>query len=463
MNHKASGLRSTVSPRDPSALERWFCLGMLAVALLLYIALNAWDIASIPVRGIVLGGFLILLVLLYPDAAKRAVTRHSVIFVLAAAMAGIGIFVSIANSAGLELILRSVLEVHVQILLSLVFATIVAEVAGARASALVIVGAVGLSTLVAILQFVDFDFAWDLRAALGTLQGHAMHEDSSFLNRRPMGLSFSPIQLTTQLCLAFAIYVAVVDKERISRPGQSSAASSNVVAAAFLLIAFSIAAATRSPILGACIFLIVYLVQRQSGWLLVLLLAGGALTYFAGEQLLELFQSKQARVLRIDDDSAMGRLALWKFGMLLFRDNPLGYGFGFVPASQHWMPYWHELYTLQGADDIKTKELHNYVLIMLNTYGVGLMLILPLLASILRRVGNYLIYFIPYLAHIMFHNSGPFWNDTLIWFVVGALSAGVVAAPSREGQFRAQAIASVWRRPLVMRVRLGARGNPMFD
>lgn len=441
MNQMASGVRSAVSPRDRSALGRWFCLGSLALVLLLYIALNSWDVASIPVRGILLVGFLILLILLYPDAAKRAATRHKPIFVLAAAMAGLGIFVSLVNGAGLQQILRSVLEVHVQISLSLVFATIVAEVAGARASALVIVGTVGLSALIAILQFADLDFAWQLRAALGTFQGQAMHEDSSFLNRRPMGVSFSPIQLATQLCLAFAVYVVVVEKERITRPGPNTAASLSVVAAATLLVAFSFATATRSPILGACIFLVAYLVQRQSGWLLVLLLSGGVLAYFAGEQLFEIFQSKQVRVLRIDDDSAMGRLALWKFGMLLFRDNPLGYGFGFIPASQYWMPYWHELYALQGADDIKTKELHNYVLIMLNTYGVGLILILPLLASILGRVSSYLIYFIPYVAHIMFHNSGPFWNDTLIWFVVGAISAIASAAPSRDGHFRAVALA----------------------
>jgi hypothetical protein len=311
-------------------------------------------------------------------------------------------------------------------------------VAGARASARVIVACVGLSALIAILQFLDFGFAWNLRGAIGTFQGQAMHADSSFLSHRPMGLSFSPIQLATQLCLAFAVYVAVAEQESVARFGSGTKANSSVVAAVLLLVAFSIAAATRSPILGACIFLAVYLIQRKSGWLPVLLLAGAVLAYFASEQLLDFFQSKQARVLRVDDDSAMGRLALWKFGILLFRDNPLGYGFGFIPASQHWMPYWHEIYTLQGADDIKTKELHNYVLIMLNTYGVGLILILPLLASILGRVSTYLIYFIPYLAHIMFHNSGPFWNDTLIWFVVGAISAGAAAAPARNGQFHAR-------------------------
>jgi hypothetical protein len=441
MNQLASGVRSAVSPRDHSALERWSCLAMLALVLLLYIALNSWGIASIPARGVLLGGFIILLVLLYPDAAKRAVTRHTPIFGLAAAMAGLGIFVSAANGTDFLHILKSVLEVHVQIVMSLVFATIVAEVAGARASALVIVAAVGVSAVIAILQFANFDFAWNLRAALGRLQGQAMHLDTSFLNRRPMGVSFSPIQLATQLCLAFAVYVAVVDRKSITRSGKNRAANSSVVAATALLVAFSFAAATRSPILGAGMFLAVYLIQRQSGWLLVLLLAGGALAYFAGEQLVELFQSRQARVLRIDDDSAMGRLALWKFGILLFLENPLGYGFGFIPASQYWMPYWHELYTLQGADDIKTKELHNYVLIMLNTYGIGLILVAPLVVVLLQRASSYLIYFIPYVAHIMFHNSGPFWNDALIWFVIGAISAIKSPVPSRDVHFRAATLA----------------------
>jgi O-antigen ligase len=436
MNAMTWGDRSMATPVERSGPGRWVCLGMLAVVLLLYIAFSPWTIASIPVRAVLLAGSLVLLVLFYPDAAARALTMHTPIFVLAAAMAGLGIFVSLANGAGLERIFRSVLEVHVQISFSLIFATIVAEVAGARASALVIVACVGLSALVAILQFANYDFAWQLRGTIGTFQGQAMHLDSSFVNRRPMGLSYSPIQMATQICLAFAVYVAVAEREIVIRSVPSDRINPSIVAATFLLIAFSIAIATRSPILGVCIFLAIYSALRKSGWLVVLLLIGGALAYLASEQLLELFQSRQARLLRVDDDSAMGRLALWKFGILLFRDNPLGYGFGFIPASQYWMPYWHEIYTLQGSDDIKTKELHNYVLIMLNTYGVGLVLMLPLVASMLWRARSYLIYFIPYLAHIMFHNSGPFWNDTLIWFVIGAISTTASTTPFRDRPYR---------------------------
>jgi hypothetical protein len=404
---------------------------MLALLLLVNIALISWSVASLPVRAFLAFGFLVAVIQLYPDVASRALVRHRPVLALAAALAALGIFVSLANGTGFETIFRAVLEVHVQIAVTLIFATIVCEVAGARASAMVIVCCVGLTALVAMLQFANVDVAWHLREILGVFQGQALNEDGSFVHGRPMGLSYSPIHLATQLCLAFGAYVAVEATQRTDYSRRSAAADPRVIAAVILLIAASVVSGTRSPIVGAVIFLMLYAARRQSAWLLVLLLIGAALVYFVGAQLLESFQSAQPRLVRVDDDSAIGRLALWKFGLLLFRDNPLGYGFGFTP-SEHWMSYWRDVYTMQGADDIKTKQLHNYIINLINTYGVGLILVMPLVVSLLRSVRSHLIYFVPYAAHIMFHNSGPFWNDTLIWFVIGAISATKLAPRSQD-------------------------------
>jgi hypothetical protein len=71
---------------------------------------------------------------------------------------------------------------------------------------------------------------------------------------------------------------------------------------------------------------------------------------------------------------------------------------------------------------------------MLNTYGIGIMLLVPLAARLLYRSRAVLMFFIPYIVHIMFHNSGPFWNDMIIWFVVAVLS---VAPALRMGSAHA--------------------------
>lgn len=423
----ASANERTLPATRRNYLDRWLVLGMLGVLMFLNIALISWKVSIIPVRGVLAVGLLFVLSVLYPDAAARGVARHRPILLLAAALATLGTFVSVVNGAGLEAIIQAVVEVHIQIAVTLLVATIVAEVAGARSSIYVIIAVIGLSAVVAILQFADVDGAWRLREMLGNLQGQKLNEFGPFINKRPMGLTYSPIQLATQFCLAFGAYAVLRNGEGILTGGRNRTDPAIIVAALFL-IALSVVTGTRSPILGAAILLALYSARRQGVGLALMLLGGGAIAYFAGTQIIEALQSSQPRVVRVNDDSAIGRLSLIKFGLLLFGDNPLGYGFTFTP-SEHWMKFWRELYDLQGSDDIQSKELHNYILNMLNTYGIGIILVLPLAIGLLRRSSAHLLFFVPYIVHIMFHNSGPFWNDTIIWFVIGAL--GVLTAQPR--------------------------------
>ena len=45
---------------------------------------------------------------------------------------------------------------------------------------------------------------------------------------------------------------------------------------------------------------------------------------------------------------------------------------------------------------------------------------------LLVRASPYPFFFLPYAVHILFHNSGPFYSDTIIWFVIAAI--GVATA-----------------------------------
>lgn len=429
--------------------DRWLALGSLALLMAFNIALISLKVAAVPVRGVLTVGLLGLLSLLHPQAARQAFARHKLVLLLAAALAVLGIFVSLVNGTGLKEIFQAVVEVHLQIAITVLLATIVAQVAGVRPSVLVVVGMIALNALLASLQFAGVDAVWQWRENLGTLQGQAMHEFSPFLNGRPMGLAYSPIQLATHLCLAFGAYAVLRDREGKLTSGAATA-DSRIIAALIILVIISFMCATRSPILGAAMFLGIYAAWRRASWLLILLLGGGAIVLLAGPQIFAAFQEAQPRVMRVDDDSAVGRLSLIKYGLLLIRDNPLGYGFAFNP-SDHWMKYWRELYGLQSSDDVQSKELHNYVLNMVNTYGVGLLLVMPMAVALIRRSSRYLIYFLPYIMHILLHNSGPYWNDNILWFVVGALSASLAGENVRPQRLSSRGVRGTQRPGMLAR------------
>ena len=115
--------------------------------------------------------------------------------------------------------------------------------------------------------------------------------------------------------------------------------------------------------------------------------------YQVGPLLLDAFQTAQPRIVRTDDNSATGRSSLLAMGWLLFVDNPLGYGFGFNP-TEHWTKFWQELYTMDNPSVLKDTQLHNYVLNMLNTYGIGLLLVF-LLTQILTGMLNFPVFVSP--------------------------------------------------------------------
>jgi hypothetical protein len=215
------------------------------------------------------------------------------------------------------------------------------------------------------------------------------------------------------------VVVAVRDKTRRTRFG---AADPVVLLALLALFVACIASATRSPILGGLIFLVAYAVQRRTSWLPLFVLLAGIVAYMAWPMLVGVIESEAPRVVRTDDDSAAARMTMIVYGLRLFADNPLGYGLAFAPMSL-WSSYWSDLYLLPAPEGIRIHDLHNYVLNMLNMYGIGLLLLAPLIARLLRRATSSLIFFVPYLVHILFHNSGPFYNDNVIWFVIAAVAA----------------------------------------
>ena len=399
------------------AIGRSVAVVTFAALLTATIALNSFKIGGFPIRGIVAAGALILAILFYVDVARLVLRRNLLLLGLAAGLAGVGVFVSIVNGASASAILRSLAEVHLQAAATIMVAAVLAQVAGARACVIVIVAVIGTSACVAMAQMMDVQPAWALRRALGPLSSEDI-EGLNLLERRPPGLSFSPIQLSTHLCLAFAAFVAVRDRLR----GSMSEADPLVIPALLALFAASIACATRSPILGGFVFVAAYAMQRRTSWLPLFLVLAAAFAYFAWPLLMGIVETNAPRVARADDNSAAARGTLFYYGLRLFADNPLGYGFTFAPMTL-WNSYWPELYLMAAPRGVRENDLHNYVVNMVNIYGIGILLLTPIIAKLLWRAKSSLIFFVPYLVHILFHNSGPFYNDNVIWFVIAAIAA----------------------------------------
>jgi hypothetical protein len=424
--------------RPAGAISRGIAVITFAALLASIVALNAFKIGGFPIRGIAAAGMLVLAVIFFFDVAVAALKRNLLLLGLAAGLAVLGTFVSIVNGAPAAEIVRSLTEVHVQAAITIMVAAILAQVAGARACAIAIVVVIGISACVAVAQMMDMPSAWDLRRAFGPLPDEEI-EGLNLIERRPTGLSYSPIQFSTHLCLAFAAFVAVRDKIRRNKIGRGTA-DPVVLLALLALIGACIASATRSPILGALVFLAAYAVHRRTSWLLLLLLVAAVLAYMAWPLLMGVVESTAPRVVRTDDDSAAARMTMVVYGLRLFEDNPAGYGLAFAPMTL-WSSYWSDLYMMPAPEGIRIHDLHNYVLNMLNMYGIGILMLAPLIARLLRRAGSSLIFFIPYLVHILFHNSGPFYNDNVLWFVIAAVAAAGHEAEMRSDAARASSVA----------------------
>ena len=403
--------------RPADAVGRGVAVLAFAALLTATIALNSFKIGWFPIRGLATGGVLILTVLFYFDVAKRMLEKNLLLLTLAAGLAVLGVFVSVANGAPASAILRSLAEVHLQAAATILVAAILAQVAGARACAIAIVAVIGASACVAVAQMMDIQSAWALRRALGPLSSEEI-EGLNLLERRPSGLSYSAIQLSTHLCLAFAAFVAVRNRLR----GTTNGADPLVVPALLALFAASLVCATRSPILGGFVFIAAYAVQRRTSWLPLFLILAAVAAYFVWPLLMGVVETTAPRVVQTDDNSVASRSTLVYYGLRLFVDNPLGYGLTFAPMTL-WHSYWPELYMMQAPRGVRENYLHNYLVTMLNIYGIGLLLLAPVIARLLWNSKASFIFFIPYLVHILFHNSGPFSNDNVIWFVIAAIAA----------------------------------------
>lgn len=433
-----------------SAVERTFAFGCFTLLLAANVSMLS-KTGGLPDRSLLTAGLLILCGALFPADALLALRKNTLLLFLAAGLAIQGFLLSLVNGAPAGEALQAVIEIHVQTAVVVLVAVILAQVCGARACAIAIVAVIGVSAAVAVLQMMNVHIGWSLRQALGPLANDELKPNVA--DWRPTGLSYSPIQLATQVCLAFGAYAAVRERYRRFETGRIAADPAIVVA---LLVFFTacLASGTRAPILGGVVFLVLYALARRGSWLLLLMTLGGIVAFLMWPLVMDAIQSSAPRVARVDDESAATRIVFAYYGVRLFLDNPIGYGLTFDPTAL-WGRYWSDLYLIRGAQGAQVHPLHNYVLSMLNIYGFGLLLFVPFAMKLLKGARGSLIFFVPYLVEILFHNAGPFFNDVILWFAIAAVSAAPVAAPATINRFRQ----ARFTRP----VRMNRRLKPRFS
>ncbi|MGZ2411650.1 O-antigen ligase/polysaccharide polymerase Wzy-like membrane protein [Sphingomonas sp. F9_3S_D5_B_2] len=417
------------APVSYSPFARTIATIGFALLLITNVALPTWKVAGFPDRGILAIVILGTLCLLCFDRTAAAYYRNKLLLGIVAGLAVVGIFVSLANGGDPAEIASQLMQVHLQTAVTIMVAATLASIAGPKPCIYVIVAVIGASGIVAVLQVLGVHQGWTWREALGSIVTDDQDAFDKAAARRPMGLSYSPIQLSTQLCLAFAAYTAWLDKSK-RKPGTAPYADPAVVIALLVFLAVCVASGTRSPILGGGVFFALYSLTRRGSWLPVLVVLGGGFLYFAWPMVIALFEKTQPRMLTVTDNSADGHVTLAYYGLLLIRDNPLGYGLTFKPF-EHWAQYWSVLYTMPSPGGTQSKQLHDYVLNMLTTYGIGLLLFVPWTVKLLAQARASLLFFVPYIIQILFHNSGPFWGDAIIWFVIAAVAAQETQAATR--------------------------------
>ncbi|HEX8382190.1 MAG TPA: O-antigen ligase family protein [Sphingomonas sp.] len=421
----------------------WCALALFAVTAILSIAAVRLSIGPLPIRIATLLASGACLALADAGRFRDAVGRSWRLIAVVAAVATLGVVVSILASAPPADLAQQVIEIHVQAIMSAVIAYALVLHFGVGPVLGCFLGAYALSAVVALGQVLGVDPAWEARAAIGRLMRDPVLTQHWYVSReRALGLSFSPVHFGTQTCLALAASTFL----RFARAGVDARRLDwTLVGITCLLVALAAVTGNRSPLLGMLLFLIIYGLITAPRLVLIalplLLLAAIALPL-----LLDDLSQAGVRVAETEDGSSAGRATLRAFGWFLIGQRPIGYGLTF-DSVEHWASFAHRSIYMDNPLTYRQWAIHNYYLNVMAKYGV---LIVGIAAFILprNRVQAWLwLGFVPYLVHIFYHNDGPMQGDFLIFFILPAALFLASRSPGVGGERSARAASGrSWRR-----------------
>lgn len=419
--YKGTSLATDGISVDITPLGRTLVRALFGATVLLSVILVKSNIASIPVRSFTAIMVLLVVAAFRLDAIAAAIRESWTLLCIIGVAALIAIVSSLLNSNDAAYVGRQLLEIHVQAAVGTLVGVTVRRTCGARAIMAAFAVAVGISVVAAVLQFLDVGLAFSARRFFSSFQEQEVQKYVFVSSEsRAAGLSYSAVLLGTQLCLLFAAVFA--DRLRTLGDKLFSRPDALLLLTLAVLTGASVVSGNRSPILGMLCFAVLYLwfAQRRMA---ILLIAVAIACYPMVFMLPEVLRGLGLRIGETEDSSAVGRTVLQVYGLMLFAARPYGYGLAF-DSTEHWLGFWTYLRGFDNAEAITWHALHNYYLMVIDKYGVPIVLVGVVVLRILARHRWAVLGFVPYAIHIYFHNDGPLQGDFLIWYII-PMYAGV--------------------------------------
>jgi hypothetical protein len=426
-------------PRPRLDYLHFLTSGLFLVTMLVSIALVKFGFAGLPARAYAAGAIIAVTFLASPWILGDAILRMRKAALLVAICAAIGVLSSWLNDNAVAQIGRQLLEIHVQALVGLLAGACLVRTCGPGGVARVMALAVAISATVAALQFVGFGPAWDIRSYLQGLQPVELGPESVALvsltlRNRAMGLSFSPVHLGTQICLAFAIWFSYL---LVRHPDLIKGRFDHRLLTPIALFVLAAAVSgNRSPLLGMGLFILMYLFMVRPVFATIGLFVFLPFVVLLDDILLVL-ADMGFRAAQTNDGSSQNRGVLRAFGFLLLMDRPYGYGLGFN-STEYWFVFWDQLKTYPNAVSIRVHALHNYFMMILNKYGIIIVFVGFYIINLFRNNVFLLLAFTPYITHIFYHNDGPLQGDFMIWYLLPAISIMQAAARAERRRITQQ-------------------------
>jgi hypothetical protein len=406
----------SVPTADVSPLFRLLISGLFAANMILSVCLVRLGVGPLPVRvAFTLTAFLLIWAA-RPQALHDAVWLHRKAIGFISIVASVAGVVSVLNGVEFGVIVQQLAEIYGQAVFGILIGSMLFTVCGVNTVIYIFIGVVLTSTVVAILQFVSFEPAWQAYFFFQQLQPQSITPEMFWhdVRYRALGLSYTPVHLATQICMAFAAFYTYA----LFRYGEERVIWRNyTVLWVFFVVAMigCIASGNRSPMLGLIAFMFFFLVRR-SPVAAAFAAIGGICVLLFGDLFLEFLQSFGLRVLNTNNSSSEGRTALRLFGILLLFDNPLGYGVDFDSTSYWWL-HWQDVQDLENPEAIMIHALHNYYLMILNKNGAIMLAFMAFVGMLLWKNKNFSLGLIPYIIHIFYHNDGPLQADFMFWYI----------------------------------------------
>lgn len=383
---------------------RIFLAAVYLCVVFLYTAFTKLSV-GLPVRTLVLVFLSGIIFVCYFKESRQFLRKHVEITLAFAALGIIGTILTYLHQRDLGSTLDGLTSNIVQPYLILLSTLMLIKIIGLRTVAWLSLSVAALTGLFALLQFANIEIAWRLREILGEIQNEPAEIQRYVASRdRALGLSLSPIVFSYHIISAY-LALNVMYRFGQIRP-------LFYYGSVFMVLVAFLANGTRSALLAVLASEILMQLRHarlRSVLPVAAIVAIGAAVYFYAE-------ATGSRLAETADASALGRIALYNYGLRLAADNPFGLGWGFDPGGYAWL-YWEHLSEFVNADGVFRLGLHNAYLNFFLVYGLaGTLVAAIVLMYDPRFVFIAAFYIFAYMVHAFVHNNGLFIGDYFFWF-----------------------------------------------